>query len=71
MRFTVGQVVKKEEKEMKIKYVHFENPEKEKEVDFGLLYQNHYLPFHRAFFPDKEAIPQEKWEKEALERLKK
>ena len=56
---------------MKIKYVHFENPEKEKEVDFGLLYQNHYLPFHRAFFPDKEAIPQEKWEKEALERLKK
>ena len=56
---------------MKIKYIHFENPEEEKEVDFGLLYQNQYLPFHRSFFPGTEEKSQEEWEKGQLERLKK
>ena len=56
---------------MKIKYVHFENPEEEKEVDLSLLYQHQYLPFHRNFFPGTEAIRQKEWEKRELERLKK
>lgn len=54
---------------MKIKYVYFENPEKEKEVDFDLLYRQ-YEKFHNAFF-DGEKKTKEEWEKEELERLKK
>lgn len=54
---------------MKIKYIHRENPEKEKEVDFDLLYRQ-YEKFHNTFF-DGEKKTKEEWEKEELERLKK
>lgn len=54
---------------MKIKYVFHDHPEREKEVDFDLLYEQ-YEKFHSAFF-DGEKKTKEEWEKEELERLKK
>ena len=53
---------------MKIKYIHFENPEKEKEVNVEDLYKR-YQSFHRGFFPEEEMKTKEEWVRGELERL--
>lgn len=55
---------------MKIKYVHWENPETEKEVNVEDLYKR-YQSFHRSFFPEEEMKTKEEWWKGELERLEK
>lgn len=55
---------------MKIKYVHFSEPEKEKVLDTKNSYRGH-VNFVRMFFPDTSPKTPEEWDAFELSKLKR
>lgn len=55
---------------MKIKYVHFSEPEKEKFFDTQKTYRSH-VNFNLMFFPGTNPMTPEEWDAFELSKLKK